>query len=214
MSSQGNYKVAVIDDNPDVIYMITEICKVKGWKVIPCADYLDVKKMLEGPPADIYLVDYHLPKVDGVEIVRMIRKIHKSIPILVLTVEERGAVMQRFMEAGADDYALKPIRAIDLISRIQVHLQHNKIVQYYTEAPKGISTSTLESVCKIMAENGDWMEAEQVAEVSKIALKSVYRYIKYMQDTHMVEVRSIYGQKVGRPRTEYKLYDAEKFKMK
>lgn len=49
----------------------------------------------------------------------------------MLTIEEKEQIVSRFMDAGADDYSLKPIKALDLISRIKVHLQYHEKSQYY-----------------------------------------------------------------------------------
>ena len=54
--------------------------------------------------------------------------------------------MERFLEAGADDYAVKPIKPVDLVSRINTHLRYHEKEQFYSEADKGINQSTLESL--------------------------------------------------------------------
>ena len=62
---------------------------------------------------DIVLIDYHLPRINGIEGVRMLRRLSPTVPILVFTIDENQEVANRFLEAGATDFALKPIKAPD-----------------------------------------------------------------------------------------------------
>src|SRR5690625_7306692 len=76
---------------------------------------------------DLVLLDYHMPDWDGMHTTEEIRKISKSVPIIILTVDERQEIADSFLEAGATDFALKPIRAPDLISRIRIHIKMTKL---------------------------------------------------------------------------------------
>ncbi len=198
-------RIAVVDDDTDIRYTIAQICMLESWTVLPCEDHKDVAALLSKGGADLYLVDYHLPEMDGIDIVRMIRKKSATVPVIILTVEERNHIMNAFMEAGATDYALKPIKAIDLISRIKVHLQHQEMNWLYMNSTKGINDATLNSICRALEQTGDYMDIDQISDLTQITSKSVYRYLKYMYGEKMLEVKYVYGKKPGRPKTLYKL---------
>ena len=114
-------KILIMDDDPSVRYTLNEIFTFAGWEPVT---YANGRAGMEGflsHGADIILVDYHMPELDGLETVRLIREKDQQVPILVLTVDERQEIADRFLDAGATDFALKPVKAPDLIARVQLH---------------------------------------------------------------------------------------------
>ena len=198
-------RIVIVDDNVDIRYTIAEICKLEQWTVLALENYREVEEFLKTGSAELFLVDYHLPEKDGIEIVKMIRNKNADVPIIILTVEERENVMKRAIEAGADDYALKPIKAVDLISRIKVHLKSYEREKMVNEHVKGINQATLEQIYQVLKRSGDYMEIGQISEQVEIADKSIYRYLKYMKSKGMLEERYGYSDKAGRPKAAYKL---------
>ena len=119
--------ILAIDDNRDILYTLEQIFRFQGWNPLLAGGYEEAQQLIKRERIDLILVDYHMPGMDGISVVREIRKKLPRTPIIVLTIEEEEQIMARFMEAGADDYSVKPIKAIDLISRINVHLQYYEI---------------------------------------------------------------------------------------
>ena len=102
-----------IDDDEDILYTIQEIILHQGWTPLLARNFREAEHILTqygNGRLDLILVDYHLPQPDGIQIVRRMREMGINVPIVVLTIEEQTAVMERFLEAGADDYAVKPIK--------------------------------------------------------------------------------------------------------
>lgn len=106
------------------------------------------------------------------------------------------------MEAGADDYALKPIKAVDLIARIKVHLSYAEKSQYYDNTEKGIGSVTLKKLEDAMRELKEYKEIEELEEITGIKKKTLYRYLQYMQKEGQVDVQNSYGR-MGRPKLVY-----------
>lgn len=198
-------RIVIVDDNVDIRYTIAEICKLAEWTVLALENYREVEEFLRNGKAELFLVDYHLPEKDGIDIVKMIRDKDEDVPIIILTVEERENVMKKAIEAGADDYALKPIKAVDLISRIKVHLKNYEREQLVNDRVKGINQATLEQIYQVLKRNGEYMETSHISKQVEIADKSVYRYLKYMKSRGMLEERYSYSDKAGRPKVSYKL---------
>lgn len=199
----GEKNILIIDDDRDVLYTIEQICKFQKWNPLLATNYFDAVPLLDEYVVDLILIDYHMPRIDGISAVKRIRKHHDKIPIIVMTIEEEEEIMQQFIEAGADDYSLKPIRAVDLISRINVHLQYHARNQYYQSHDKGISMVTLKNIEDSMREHGDFASIEELEEIAKIKKKTLYRYLKYLIDNKQVEVQYFYGD-LGRPKTLYR----------
>ena len=126
-------------------------------------------------------------------------------PIIVLTVEERSSVMHAFLEAGATDYSLKPIKALDLISRIQVHLRYHEHSRMYAAShDKGISQATLQTILDCLRESSDYLDVDEIVERTRIKKKTAYRYLSYLQQQGQVTTQQSYGE-AGRPRVLYRL---------
>lgn len=86
--------------------MLSEIFTFAGWDPIAYPNGREGIKGFLNYGADIILVDYHMPEIDGLEAVRLIREQNQQIPILVLTVDERQEIADRFLDVGATDFAL------------------------------------------------------------------------------------------------------------
>ena len=100
-----------------------------------------------------------MPDWDGLTTVKRIRQLDNAISILVLTVDERQEIAEKFIAAGATDFAVKPIRSPDLISRIKMNLRINEVQQKYIAEKKqvyiekGISPETLSIICDYLKEH-------------------------------------------------------------
>ena len=145
-----------------------------------------------------------MPGLDGIRATQEIRKRHRTVPIIVLTIEERDAVVSRFFAAGADDYSLKPIKALDLIARINMHLRYAEQRRYYAEGSKGINPKTLRLIEDCLNTFDDFVDIETLDARLHISVKTLYRYLQHMVQSGVVLSDSAYGR-VGRPKTYYKL---------
>lgn len=203
-----NEKILVIDDDKEILFAISAICEYQNWIPITAGNVIEGIEKYKSKKPDIVLMDYHLPVISGIEGVKRLRKMDKTIPIIVLTIEEDQKVADRFMEVGASDFALKPIKAPDIISRINVHIRlkntienSNKEVDDYT---KGISNETLEIIEKLMEEKDMYYSIDKISGEIDLAYQTVHRYLQHMENREMVEISYKYG-KVGRPQKLYKL---------
>lgn len=195
--------ILAIDDNKDILYTLDQICRYQKWNPLLAASYEEAEQYIKKAEIDLILVDYHMPQVDGITAVKNIRRKLPKVPIIVLTIEEENQIVRQFMEAGADDYSLKPIKAIDLISRINVHLQYHERNQYYENHDKGISRVTLQKIEHYLRECSEFVDIDTVELHTQVKKKTLYRYLQYMVKEGMVKQEYSYGD-MGRPRTFYK----------
>lgn len=195
-------KILIIDDDADIRFTVREICKLRKWRTLEASCYEEAAPILERERPDLILMDYHMPGLDGVRAIQEIRRTNYSIPIIVLTIEEREAVVNRFFEAGADDYSVKPIKALDLVARINTHLRYRE--QLYADGSKNITPRTLRMIEDCLRSFNDPVDIETLSANLDISSKTLYRYLQYMLRSGVVVADSSYG-KVGRPRTFYKL---------
>lgn len=188
-----------IDDEENIRFALGELFRFQGWEAC-CAPTVEkgIEQFRLHRP-DIVLIDYHMPGINGVEGVRLLRKLSRTVPIIVFTIDESQKVADQFLQAGASDFALKPIKAPDIISRIKLHLRLLEREQPAQPLSKGLSEATLQLVLDSLKEGEDYMTVNEVAKSSGLAYQTVYRYLQYLIQNKKVEMVSIYG-KVGRPR--------------
>ncbi|MFC0524308.1 response regulator [Pontibacillus salicampi] len=203
-------KILIVDDDASLRYMLTEICKHAGWDADTAENGKQGLEAFRTNPYDIVLVDYHMPEMDGLETVREIRKRDVQTPILVLTVDERQEIADQFLEDGATDFALKPVKAPDMISRIQLHVQLSNIrqIQKNDDEPytaKGISHQTLHHISVFLKEQQQPIAVDDLSKKINLAYPTVYRYLMYLLDEGKVK-QVLSHQKVGRPKKLYQWY--------
>ena len=195
-------KILIIDDDADIRFTVREICKLRKWRTLEAACYEEAAPLLERERPDLILMDYHMPGLGGVRAIQEIRRTNYSIPIIVLTIEEREAIVNRFFEAGADDYSVKPIKALDLVARINTHLRYRE--QLYADGSINITRHTLRMIEDCLRSFNDPVDIETLGANLDISSKTLYRYLQYMLRSGVVVADSSYG-KVGRPKTFYNL---------
>jgi two-component system response regulator DctR len=197
--------ILAVDDDQDILFTLGAIGKTYGWQVITESDGRQAVAKVRGLKPDLILIDYHMPGLDGLSAVEIIRAQDRSVPIVVLTVDERQEIADRFLDAGASDFANKPIKITDLAARIKVHMQMRQQQEMSPPAPfydKGINEATLRLVRSFCRSAAGPFAAEEVAEGTGLAYQTIVRYLQFLQGRRELTASSSYG-KVGRPRKKY-----------
>jgi two-component system alkaline phosphatase synthesis response regulator PhoP len=120
MSDKQKIKVLVVDDEPDIVEILSYNLKKEGYDVEAAEDGIKaVKKAIKFQP-DVILLDIMMPQQDGVETCRQIREIPelKNTFIIFLTARSEEYSEVAAFDVGADDYITKPIKPRALMSRI------------------------------------------------------------------------------------------------
>ena len=197
--------ILVIDDDEQICFALGELFKFQGWRAYSACDVESGLATFKTCRLDMVLIDYHLPRINGVEGVRRLRRLSQDVPILVFTINESQEVADTFLEAGATDFALKPIKAPDIISRIKLHLRLLQQGEREREPAlaKGLAPGTRKLIDGFLERQEDYLTANDIAEGTGLAYQTVYRYLQHMTAEKRVEMVSIYG-KVGRPKQVYR----------
>lgn len=203
-------RILIVDDDADIRYTIKEICTFAGWKVLMAANGQEGVRIFERQRPDLAIIDYHMPVIDGLATVEQIRRLDPLVPLVVLTVDEQQSVADSFLSAGATDFALKPIKAPDLIARLKVNLRIGRLQRMEKEDVyliKGISRSTLKIIEEYMIGQQKALSIEQITRAVGLAYQTVHRYLAHMESAGLVQVQYNYGR-LGRPRKYYQLVGA------
>jgi two-component system KDP operon response regulator KdpE len=118
-------RILIVDDELQIIRVLSMACSAQGYRVKSAGDGEAALAALKTWPAELVITDLSMPKMDGVELCRAIRK-QSNVPILVLSVRNQEKVKVEALDAGADDYVTKPFQIDELLARIRAALRRSK----------------------------------------------------------------------------------------
>ena len=111
--------VLVVDDDPRLRRLLELELAEEGYAVRGCADGVEALASIREQPPDLLVLDWMLPDFSGVELCQRLRSTGVRLPVLMLT--GRDAVEDRVqaLDAGADDYLVKPFSIEELLARLR-----------------------------------------------------------------------------------------------
>ena len=116
--------VLVIDDEVQIRRLLRVSLETQGFVVHDAATAEEGLRMVLGKKPDIVLLDLGLPDRDGAEALRELRT-WSSVPVIILSVRNAEEEIVRLLDAGADDYVVKPFNTGELIARMRVAIRHH-----------------------------------------------------------------------------------------
>jgi two-component system response regulator MprA len=118
-------RILVVDDEPAVRNSLRRALTLEGYEVELASDGAEALSRLAEHPPDAVLLDVLMPRVDGLEVARRVREAGNRIPILMLTAREQVSDRVAGLDAGADDYVVKPFALEELFARIRALLRRD-----------------------------------------------------------------------------------------
>jgi len=118
-------RALVIEDTDDLRQQIIRALRAEGFATDEAADGREGVYLAEEMPLDIAIVDLGLVGAEGIDIIRAVRACGKTYPILILTARTRWQDKVEGLEAGADDYLVKPFHMEELLARIRALLRRS-----------------------------------------------------------------------------------------
>jgi two-component system response regulator MprA len=113
----------VVDDEPAVRDALKRALQVEGYAVDLASDGRQaLGKLIESPP-DAVVLDILMPEIDGLEVCRRLRALGDRTPVLMLTARDAVADRVEGLDAGADDYLVKPFALAELLARLRALLR-------------------------------------------------------------------------------------------
>lgn len=131
-----NEKILIVDDEPRVARLVSEVLTAVGYQVIAAVSGKSAieKVALEQP--DLVLLDILMPPgIDGYQVCARIREF-SDVPVIMLTAKARDVDVLAGFDAGADDYLTKPFNAKELVARVKAVLRRR-------QRPESVVTSSL-----------------------------------------------------------------------
>lgn len=118
--------ILVVDDNDTLLRMLQRTLSYEGFQVLTAMDGRAALAVIESQRPDLVILDWLMPEIDGITVVRRLRALYDNTPILMLTA--RDAVENRVegLNSGADDYLVKPFAPVELLARVNALLRRTE----------------------------------------------------------------------------------------
>jgi two-component system response regulator MprA len=118
-------RILVVDDEPAVREAVERALRLDGHEVASAGDGGEALELLAGRPADAVVLDVLMPRVDGLALCRRLRRNGDRTPVLMLTARDAVADRVAGLDAGADDYLVKPFALEELLARVRALLRRS-----------------------------------------------------------------------------------------
>jgi len=112
-----------VDDDPNIIAFLRRALVYEGYRVAIASDGRTALDEANATPPDLVILDVMLPKIDGLEICRRLREGDQDLPVLMLTARDTIGDRVVGLDAGADDYLVKPFALEELLARVRALLR-------------------------------------------------------------------------------------------
>jgi two-component system, OmpR family, response regulator RpaA len=138
-------RLLVVDDDPDILSLMQMDFELMGFQVQTSRNGTEGLKILESTvPLDIALIDVMMPRMDGYELCRSLRKLphREALPVILLTAKSQLEDKVKGFHAGADDYLVKPFELQELMVRMRALFRRSgKLAELQGHTTPGASTT-------------------------------------------------------------------------
>ena len=117
------HRLLVVDDDPALARTLRRALGVEGYEVETAQDGVEALQRLNADPYDALVLDVSMPRLDGLALCRLLRERSDHTPVLMLTAREAIADRVAGLDAGADDYLVKPFALDELNARVRALLR-------------------------------------------------------------------------------------------
>jgi DNA-binding response OmpR family regulator len=135
-------KILLVEDTLDLARAIQRDLEAEGYILFHAADGLQALRLFQQHQPDILILDWMLPQMDGLEVLRQIRT-QSPVPVLMLTARSDEFDRVLGLEVGADDYLVKPFSMRELIARVRALLRRIEHVEQIVAADRQRQTESL-----------------------------------------------------------------------
>ncbi|MFJ5771840.1 response regulator [Psychrobacillus sp. NPDC093180] len=230
--SKETINVIIVEDDEDAVNIYKQFTnQLDHFNVIATASSgSQTLQLLKAIQPQLLLLDVFLPDMNGIELLREIRKQYLGIDVIMITAANDTKTVSEAIRGGAFGYLIKPIiidkfiAALKQYDEVREQLHQNPLVNQeniddlfrsnnkiksmpstsQVTYPKGIDKHTLKLVRSKIMHINESLSADEFSRVVGISYSTMRRYLEYLVSLEEMEVEVLYGS-VGRPERKYKL---------
>ncbi|MGI6717249.1 MAG: response regulator transcription factor [Eubacteriales bacterium] len=135
------YRILVVEDDNELRNLFMRVLSKNGYKAFGATDGDEAMNIIKGDYIDLVISDIMMPNMDGYELIKKLRDMGSSIPVLIITAKDGFKDMQQGFMTGADDYMVKPVNVNEMVLRVGALLRRAQIL---SERMQTIGGFTLE----------------------------------------------------------------------
>ena len=118
-------RILVVDDDPDALRFLRDTLRQAGFEPFVTADHADIPRLLRREKPDLVLLDLSLPGADGIDLLQRLPGL-VDIPVIIVSGYGREETVAKALDAGAEDYVVKPCFAGELTARVRAALRRRR----------------------------------------------------------------------------------------
>lgn len=197
--TDNKFKLLLIEDDDNLARFLELELKTEGYDITVAKDGLSGLMAARENVPDLILLDWMLPGMTGVEVCRRLRATGAELPVIMLTAKDEIQDRVQGLDAGADDYVVKPFSVEELLARIRAHLRRNQSDEKETLRFEDLRLNRTtreiyrgDRLIELTVKEYDLLEyllshAKQVLTRNQI-LERVWGYDETMGDSNVIEV--------------------------
>lgn len=222
------YQVIIIEDDPMVASINRTYVELnRNLKVAGVfSNGQDALAYLEKNPADLAIMDFYMPIMNGLELLREIRKRNKTLDIIMVTAANDAVHIKQLLSLGIIDYLVKPFEYVRFNHALAKFIEHQELLKQQNfsqqqldalldlspastsdvseELNKGLQDATLKIILNFMKEHGqESLTSKQIAEETHLSRVTIRRYMDYLVEKQKI-VKDIDYTTGGRPSIIYR----------
>jgi two-component system KDP operon response regulator KdpE len=116
--------ILVVDDDQPILRLLEITLRAQGFTVVTTSTAADAIVQAATARPDLVILDLGLPDAEGIDVLRRIRE-WSTVPVIILSARSAEAEIVRCLDAGADDYLVKPFRTAELAARVRAAMRHS-----------------------------------------------------------------------------------------
>ena len=121
-------KILIAEDDTELRQLYSRVLIQSGYAVKGVSDGREALKALDGEFFDLIISDIMMPVVDGYELVRLLRSLGNTTPVMMITAKDEFDDMRQGFLSGTDDYMVKPINVNEMVLRVGALLRRSKML--------------------------------------------------------------------------------------
>ncbi len=140
MAVKNFKKILVVDDEPDMVWALTNILETKGYSVITADGGKKAIQKIKKSNPDLTLLDIRMPEIDGIQVLEKGREINPMMPVIMITAYDDIENAVQAVKLGAYDYFIKPFKNSELLFIIEQALEKIALEKEIKESKEMLST--------------------------------------------------------------------------
>lgn len=154
-------RILLVDDEPSILSVLSTLLKAEGYEVVPAQGGDKAQKHLESDAFDLMLSDIRMSPVNGMELLRQVRKARPAMPVIMLTAYGSVETAIEAMKLGAFDYVTKPFKVDELLITVERALEFSQALSENADLKQQLGTryrlenivaesSSMQNVCEMV----------------------------------------------------------------